>query len=87
MDEEITSRASQDEDVKLLLSLTGIDVYTALLIKSEIGDIRRFPNYKKLVSWAGLAPSLHQSVSTEYHGAITKQGSRTLRWTIIESAR
>jgi hypothetical protein len=33
--EEITSSASQDEDVKLLLSLTGIDVYTALLIKSE----------------------------------------------------
>jgi transposase len=50
-----------DEDMRLLLSLTGIDVYTALLIKSEIGDIRRFPNYKKLVSWAGLAPSLHQS--------------------------
>jgi transposase len=47
--------------MRLLLSLTGIDVYTALLIKSEIGDIRRFPNYKKLVSWAGLAPSLHQS--------------------------
>jgi transposase len=35
VDEEITSRASQDEDVKLLLSLTGIDVHTALLIKSE----------------------------------------------------
>lgn len=87
VDEEIISRASQDEDVKLLLSLTGIDVYTALLIKSEIGDIRRFPNYKKLVSWAGLAPSLHQSGSIEYHGAITKQGSRTLRWIIVESAR
>jgi len=87
VDEEITSRASQDEDVKLLLSLTGIDVYTALLIKSEIGDIRRFPNYKKLVSWAGLAPSLHQSGSIEYHGAITKQGSRMLRWIIVESAR
>jgi hypothetical protein len=35
VDEEITSSASQDEDVKLLLSLTGIDVYTALLMKSE----------------------------------------------------
>jgi hypothetical protein len=35
VDEEITSSASQDEDVRLLFSLTGIDVYTALLIKSE----------------------------------------------------
>ena len=45
VDEEITARASVDEDVRLLLSLTGVSVYTALLIKSEIGNIGRFPNY------------------------------------------
>jgi transposase len=59
IDEEIRRRASLDEDVRLLLSLTGVDVYTALLIRSEIGGISRFPDYKRLVSWAGLAPSLH----------------------------
>jgi len=84
---EIDRRASMDEDVRLLLSLTGVGVYTALLIKSEIGDIRRFPNCKKLVSWAGLAPSLHQSGNVEYHGRITKQGSRLLRWVMVEAAR
>ncbi len=62
-------------------------MYTALLIKSEIGNINRFPEYKKLVSWAGLAPSLHQSGSVEYHGNITKQGSRILRWIMVEAAR
>ena len=76
VDEEIRVKASHDEDVKLLLSMTGIDIYTALLIRSEIGSINRFPDYKKLVSWAGLAPSLHQSGSIQYHGAITKQGSK-----------
>jgi hypothetical protein len=30
-----------------------------------------------------LAPSLHQSGSTEYHGAITKQGSPYLRWILV----
>ena len=50
---EITSRASFDSDVRLLLSLKGINVYSALLIKSEIGTIERFSDYKKLVSWAG----------------------------------
>jgi len=70
VDEEIHGKASQDEDVKLLLSMTGIDIYTALLIKSEIGSIERFPDYKKLVSWAGLAPSLHQSGSVEYRGSL-----------------
>lgn len=87
VDEEIHSKACEDSDVRLLLSLTGVDVYTALLIKSEIGNINRFPEYKKLVSWAGLAPSLHQSGSVEYHGNITKQGSRMLRWIMVEAAR
>jgi len=87
IDEEIRSKASQDEDVRLLLSMTGIDVYTALLIRGEIESIERFADYKKLVSWAGLAPSLHQSGSIEYHGAITKQGSRMLRWIMVEAAR
>jgi len=87
VDVEIGRRASLDEDVRLLLSLTGVGVYSALLIKSEIGDIRRFPNYKKLVSWAGLAPSLYQSGSVERHGRITKQGSRLLRWVMVECSR
>jgi len=87
VDREITVRASKDEYVKLLLSMTGVDVYSALLIRSEIGDISRFSSYKKLISWAGLAPSLHQSGSVEYHGSITKQGSRMLRWIMVEAAR
>jgi transposase len=87
VDRLITLRASKDEYVKLLLSMTGVDVYSALLIRSEIGDISRFSSYKKLISWAGLAPSLHQSGSVEYHGSITKQGSRMLRWIMVESAR
>ena len=87
VDLEIRDEASRDEDVRLLLSMTGIGVYTALLIRSEIGDIRRFPSYKKLISWAGLAPSLHQSGNVKYHGGITKQGSRMLRWALVECAR
>jgi len=87
VDEMIRSRGSLDEDVRLLLSLTGVDIYTALLIRSEIGSISRFPDYKRLVSWAGLAPSLHQSGTVEYSGGITRQGSRMLRWAMVESAR
>ncbi len=87
VDKAIHSKACEDPDVKLLLSLTGVDVYTAMLIKSEIGNIERFPEYKKLVSWAGLAPSLHQSGNVEYHGHITKQGSKMLRWIMVEAAR
>ena len=87
VDEEVHSEAVEDPDVRLLLSMTGLNVYSALLVKSEIGNITRFPHYKKLASWAGIAPSLHQSGNVEYHGSITKQGSRMLRWVMVEAAR
>src|SRR4030067_74042 len=85
-DVAIRERASQDDDVRLLLSLTGVDVYTALLLRSEIGPIERFPDYKRLVSWAGLAPSVHQSGNVEFHGRITKRGSSILRRAVVEAA-
>jgi transposase len=86
VDEVIREKASCDGDVRLLLSLTGVDVYTALLLRSEIGPIERFLDYKRLVSWAGLAPSVHQSGNVEFHGRITKRGSSILRWALVEAA-
>ena len=53
VDDGIGIMASEDEYVKLLMSMTGIDVYAALLIRSETGDVSGFNNYKKL-AWAGL---------------------------------
>lgn len=87
VDGAIRERACRDEDVRLLLSLPGVDVCTALLFRSEIGPIGRFADYRKLVSWAGLASRVHQSGNVEYNGAITKRGSSILRWALIESAR
>jgi len=86
VDEVIRERACEDQDVRLLLSLTGVDVYTALLLRSEIGPIERFADFKRLVSWAGLAPSVHQSGNVEFHGRITKRGSSILRWALVEVA-
>jgi transposase len=86
VDDVIKRKACEDEDVRLLLSLTGIDVYAALLIRSEVGPISRFSSYKKLISWAGLAPSVYQSGNVEYTGRITKRGSGMLRWVMVEAA-
>jgi transposase len=82
---EIASIAVNQENVKLLMTLPGIDYYAAMVIASEIGDVTRFPFAKNLVSWTGLAPSLRQSGSRIKHGHITKQGSRTLRWILIQA--
>ena len=34
--EEIRVKASKDENVRLLLGMTGVDAYTALLIRGKI---------------------------------------------------
>lgn len=48
--------------------------------------MRRFPSAKQLCSYAGLVPSTYASGNKCYHGHITKQGSRWLRWILIEAA-
>lgn len=78
--------AEDDRDAVLLMTIPGVGYYSALLIKSEIGDVKRFPSAKQLCSYAGLVPLTHASGNLCYHGHITKQGSRWLRWILIEAA-
>ncbi len=76
--------APEDEDVRLLMTIPGIGYYSALLIKSEIGSIDRFPEGEKLCSYAGLVPSVSQTGRYRRYGNITKEGSRWLRWIVVE---
>jgi transposase len=82
--DHIASVVKGNEDVKLLMTIPGIDVYSAALSVAEIGDIRRFPTYKQLCSYAGIVPSVHRSGKTVIYGHITKQGSRWLRWILAQ---
>ena len=76
-----------DKDVKVLLSITGIDIFSAMLISSEIVDVKRFSTPWKLVSYAGLAPSTsRESAGKTITGRITKQGSPWLRWILVQCA-
>jgi len=81
---ELRMMASDDEDVGLLMTIPGIGYYSALLVKSEIGDISRFPDGEKLCSYAGLVPSVSSSGEHRRYGSITKEGSRWLRWIMVE---
>ena len=72
------------KDVKILLSITGIDIFSAMLISTEIVDITRFSTPWKLVSYAGLAPSTRESSGKTKTGRITKQGSPWLRWILVQ---
>ena len=82
---EIAKYAWKDsQDVKILLSMTGIDIFSAMLISTEIVDITRFSTPWKLVSYAGLSPSTRESSGKLKTGRITKQGSPLLRWILVQ---
>jgi len=78
--------AEADKETQLLMTIPGMGYYSALLTRSEIGDVNRFHSAKQLCAYAGLVPSTHASGNACFHGHITKQGSRWLRWILIESA-
>jgi transposase len=53
---------------------------------SEIGDIRRFRSAKDVAAYAGLVPRLRESAGKSKELGITKEGSRLLRWALVEAA-
>ena len=72
--------------MRLLTTIPGVGYYIALLVKAEIGDIARFRTGDQLASYAGIDPSTHSSGGVTRHGRITKEGSRWLRWAMVETA-
>lgn len=85
-DIEIQEKAENDEQAMLLTTINGASYYSALLVISEIGDIKRFPSYRHLASYAGVVPSVYSSGGKTRTGKITRQGSKWLRWTVCQIA-
>jgi transposase len=75
-----------ERDVAIASSVPGVGKRSAAAIVAEIGDAERFSDGKKIASWAGLAPSVYQSAGTFVTGSITKQGSKWLRYVMVEVA-
>jgi transposase len=78
--------AKENAMAKLLMTIPGIGPIVAMYMVAEIEDVRRFPSYRHLSSYAGLVPSLDSSGGKERTGRITKQGSPHLRTALIEAA-
>jgi len=84
---EIAKQAKENPQAKLLMTIPGIDYYSAMLLLAEIGDIHRFPDAKKLCAYAGLVPSVSQSGARTVYGHITKQGNRWIRFVMVEAVQ
>jgi transposase len=69
-----------------ITSIPGIGAITGMSILAEIGDITRFSDASKLISFAGMAPGVYQSGNYDAaHLPISKHGSRYLRKALYEA--
>jgi transposase len=87
LEQAMLSLAALDERIPLLIQMPGISLVNAMTILAAIGDIRRFPEAKQLVGYAGLGARIHDSGLTTRSGRITKAGRKDLRAALVEAAQ
>jgi transposase len=87
LDQEIAKQALAWPQVLRLMSVPGVNVQTAATFMASVGEIRRFSSPRKLVSYLGLDPRVHQSGSgPARHGHISKAGASEARHMLGEVA-
>ena len=74
------------ESVQRLISLRGIQLYSAMVLITEIGDVARFGTAPELMSYFGLTPRENSSGGSRHLGSITKAGNSRARWILGQAA-
>jgi transposase len=73
-------------EVKRLMTVPGVNVIVAATFMAAVGDIRRFPDRRRLTAYLGLDPRVRQSgAGPAAHGHISKQGSGSARHALAEA--
>jgi len=81
-------RLAVDASQTPLITIPGISYTLAGIILAEIGHISRFNAPAKLLAFAGMEPSTHQSGKfIASKTPMVKRGSTYLRWALMQAAR
>jgi transposase len=85
LDDQIEAIACGDLITCRLRTIDGLGAFSALAIRAVVDRMERFRSAKAFASYTGLVPSYRQSGEVCHTGCITKQGSRLLRWVLIQA--
>jgi transposase len=78
--------AAEAEARAVLQTIPGVGPVTIDVVLSELGDVGRVRSAKRVAAYAGLAPGQRESAGKSKELGITKEGSRLLRWALVEAA-
>lgn len=85
LDEEILKVLEDYPAAQRLLTHPGVGPITALATVLILGPVERFKEGKRVASYLGLVPAERSSGGHQQFGSITKQGSRLLRFLLLEA--
>jgi transposase len=83
---DLSKTALYCDRVKILTSVPGIGVITAMEILLELQDVSRFRRADQLGAYVGLTPSQYTSADKVRMGRITGIGKDNVRVALIEAA-
>ncbi len=84
--EQLAVTPAYKQAVDRLRGFRGLDTHGAMVLRSELGDLRRFGSARELMAYVGLVPSEHSSGSRENRGSITKAGNSHCRHVLVQAA-
>jgi transposase len=80
-------QAAADGRVSRLMTHPGIGPLTGLCLVHTLWPVSRFSNARKVTGYVGIDPTEHSSAERKRFGSISKQGSRLLRYLLIEAGQ
>jgi transposase len=83
----VVSEVSKDETCQILITIPDVGPLTALVIRSEVGDINRFGSAAQFISYCGLSPSVFQSADSIRYGKLNKACNRYLKYVLVLRAQ
>jgi transposase len=83
----IAQQALSWPEIRRLMTVPGVNLVCAASFIAAVGDTRRFMTSRKLVAYLGLDPKVKQSGEAPARsGRISKRGSASARWALVEAA-
>lgn len=82
---DIVTGVAEDVDIKNMMSIRGLNYFSAGLVKSEIITVKRFASFNRLCAYAGLSPRVAQSATKTVHGPLNRNRRKHLQWILMET--
>jgi transposase len=83
----IAKQALSWPEIRRLMTVPGVNLICAASFIAAVGDPNRFMTSRKLVAYLGLDPRVKQSgEGPARSGRISKRGSPSARWALVEAA-